>query len=355
MRILLLGGTGAIGSHLSDVLADIGHKVVVTTRKCYVSVGLIEYRQGNAKNTDFLKSVLREHWDAIVDFMNYTTEEFAERVDLLLGATSQYIFLSSARVFDESSEPITEDSDRLLDKSADEQFLSTDEYSLSKARQENILRFSQKKNWVIIRPYITYSENRLQLGTFEKENWLYRALKGRTIVFSKDISDHYTSLTYGLDVAKAIGSLIGNPITLGEVYNISNEHSVKWSEILDIYLMVLKEKLGYRPKVILQELEDFLEWNIGKYQIIYDRLYDRKFNCTKISNFINTEDFINVQEGLRKCLNEFLTDPKFGKIDWKTEAIKDRITKERTPLYEINGLKQKLKYLIFRYIKHKIN
>lgn len=53
--------------------------------------------------------------------------------------------------------------------------LSIDEYAITKAHQENLLINSKNKNWTIIRPYITYSEQRLQLGTFEKEDWLYRA------------------------------------------------------------------------------------------------------------------------------------------------------------------------------------
>jgi len=351
MKILLLGGTGAIGSHLTSVLADSGHTVVVTSRKSYESDGMIEYRQGDAKNIDFLVSVLRENWDAIVDFMNYTVEEFAQRIGFLLNFTSQYIFLSSARVYDKCDEAITEEFVRLLDNSRDMEFLTTDEYSLAKARQENILRSSHKKNWVIIRPYITYSENRLQLGTFEKESWLYRAIKGRAIVFSKDINERFTTLTYGLDVARGIASLIGNEESFGEVYNIAAEQAIKWSEILDIYLDVLEDRLGFRPKVIFQDLDKFLEWNTGKYQIIYDRLFDRKFDCSKIGRFLNTNEFIQVQEGLRRCLNEFLDKPDFKTIDWKAEAIKDRIAKERTPLEEISGYKQKIKYIIYRYIK----
>ncbi len=349
MKIILLGGTGAIGSHLTNLLSDRKDKVVVTSRSRNESKELVEYRQGNAKNIDFLSDVLREQWDAIVDFMVYSEDEFRERVDLLLSSTSQYVFLSSARVYNESQEAITEESARLLDSSSDYDFLATSEYSLSKARQENMLRSSNKKNWTIVRPYITYSEKRLQLGTLEKENWLYRALQGRSIVFSEDIRNHLTTLTYGLDVATGIASLINNPKSFGETYHITNECACKWSDILNIYLDVLENKLGNRPKVIYQNLPDFLVWNPGKYPIIYDRLFDRKFDNTKINKLINAKEFVQVQNGLRKSLNTFLISPEFSSISWKNEAIKDRYAKERTPLKEISGFKQKVKYLAFRY------
>jgi len=350
MKILLLGGTGVMGSHLINLLSDRGDKVVVTSRSHRPSKELVEFRQGNAKDIDFLRDILREQWDAIVDFMIYTEAEFEKRIELLLESTSHYVFLSTARVYNKSQEAITEESARLLDSSSDQDFLATREYSLSKALQEDILRSSNKTNWTIVRPYITYGEKRLQLGNLEKEDWLYRALQGRSIIFSKDINNRLTTLTYGLDVATGIASIINNTNAFGETYHITNEYAHKWSEILDIYLDVLEKKLGNRPKVIYQNLSDYLLWNKGKYQILYDRLFDRKFDNTKINRFINTKDFIQVEDGLKKCIETFLDNPSFFDINWKNEAIKDRYARETTPLKEIGGFKQKIKYLVFRYL-----
>ena len=350
MKILLLGGTGAMGNHLAALLTEKGYEVSITSRSSQMSKDNIRYLQGNAKELIFLKNILNDKWDAIVDFMVYNEEEFKQRVDIFLEATTHYIFLSSARVYDQSEIALTEASDRLLDSSKDKEFLATSEYSLSKARQENILYSSGKKNWTIIRPYITYSVNRLQLGTLEKENWLYRALNGRTIVFSEDMINKTTTMTYGLDVAKGIVSILSKSNAFGKAYHITSENSHEWSEILNIYLDALQGKLGYRPNVIYQNLRDFSNWNPEKYQIIYDRLFDRKFDNTESKTFIDTEGFIDAQTGLKNCINDFIKDPKFLRINWKNEAIKDKLCDERTPLKEILGYKQKIKYLLFRYL-----
>ncbi len=350
MKVLLLGGTGAMGSHLGEILFSGENKVVITSRRARVSNGHIEYRLGDAKDMEFLDILLEEKWDAIIDFMTYLLDEFKERVNKLLSATSQYIFLSSARVYNESEKPLTEGSKRLLDSCTDDEYLQTNEYALLKARQENILSTSKNKNWTIIRPYITYSEIRLQLGTLEKESWLYRAIHGRTIVFSEDINNYYTTLTYGWDVANAMAKLIGNKSSFGEAYHITSNIAHKWSDISNIYLDVLEDELGYRPKVIYQNLPDFLTWNMGKYQIIYDRLYNRRFDNAKINDISDTDKFLNVDIGIRKSLKSFLENPKFNSISWKQEAIKDKFTKEKTPLNEIKGLKSKIKYVLFRYI-----
>lgn len=351
MKILVLGGTGAMGVHLVKLLAQEGHNVFVTTRSQRDSSDSVRYIKGNSHDIEFLKENLQESWDAIVDFMVYSTKEFNDRVSLLLSSTNQYVFLSSARVYANSETPITETSERLLDISKDVEYLSTEEYALTKARQENILLNSGAKNWTIIRPYITYSENRLQLGVLEKEAWLYRAIKGRTIVFSKDISSKLTSLTYGLDVSTGIVSIVGNPKALGEAFHITLNSSITWEQVLSIYLDVIQKCLGFKPKVLLNDLDKFLLIHPTKYQVNYDRLYNRSFNNDKIERLSDNSSFKPVKDGLEHCLRHFLANQKFDKINWRLEAIKDKQTKERTALKEINGYRQKISYLIHRYFK----
>lgn len=156
---------------------------------------------------------------------------------------------------------ITEKTPRLLDVTDDQEFLSTDEYPLTKARQEDILSKSGKKNWTIIRPYITYGSKRLQLGAFEKEYWLYRALHGRSIVFSSDIASHLTTLTYGLDVSSCIAHLIGNSAAYGKTVQIAGHQSMRWSDVLHLYVEVLERKMGNKPKVHMLDTSDEIKKN----------------------------------------------------------------------------------------------
>ena len=164
MKVLVLGGTGAMGQPLIKQLSLQGDDVYVTSRRKYESKDNIHFIQGDAHDLQFIKQQLRTEYDVIVDFMIYGTETFKERADLYLNATGQYMFLSSARVYAQSKEPIKEDSPRLLDVCKDKDYLRTDEYALAKARSEDILFNSEKNNWTIIRPYITYNIKRLQLG-----------------------------------------------------------------------------------------------------------------------------------------------------------------------------------------------
>ena len=349
MKVLVLGGTGAMGAYLVNLLAEKNWYVDVTTRKNKKSNNhKIKFLQGDAHNYDFLKSIA-VGYDIIVDFMAYKTPEFRKRFKFFLDVTGQYIFLSTSRVYADSAEPIKETSKRLLDVSMDETFLKTDEYSLTKARQENLLFESSSKNWTIIRPYITYSNERLQLGVYEKEMWLYRVLQGRPIVFSRDIAAKTTTLTWGMDVAGAIAELCGNDRALGQTYQITGSDCISWGEVLKLYQEIIAREMGRTPDIYLAETA-IETGTVQGYAIQYDRLYDRRFDSSKIAAALDGNFHpLPIRMGLEKCLTEFLRERRpFRDINWKCEALMDRISNCRTPMKNIPSTTGKIKYTLFR-------
>lgn len=347
MNILILGGTGAMGRHVIEFLKVKKYNIFVTSRDKRENKDGVVFLQGNAKELSFISKLCDRSWDVIIDFMVYSVEELSERIDMILKSTNQYIFISSARVYADSA-LIKEDSPRLLDVCNDKEYLDSNEYAIAKAKEEDILFRSPNKNWTIVRPSLTYAENRLQLGVYEKENWLYRALHGRAIVFSRDLMDKYYTLSYGKDISNGIAQLVGRQEAIGQVYNIVIKQSFKWKEILNIYLDVLEQRLGKRPKVILTDKCTNLKLPYAKYQVLYGRYFNRHFDNEKISNLIDTTEWVLPKEGLVQCLNCFLDNPEFLKIDWHKEALIDKAAKEWTPLKEIHGNRMRIKYLKWR-------
>lgn len=277
-RILLLGGTGAIGVYLSRELLGLGHDVFITTRskKKNYNKGLT-YIQGNARDEIFIESLLENKYDVIVDFMIYTTDEFRKRHSLLLSKTAHYVFLSTYRVFAESNEPLVEGSLRLLDVSDDVEYLRTDEYALKKARQENILRKSQYQNWTIVRPAITYSQTRFQLGVLEAETIITRARYKCPVVLPREMLDKVTTMTWAGDVARMIAELLLKPRSFCEDFNICTSEYRTWGTVADYY----REIIGLVSIPI--NLDEYLNIFGGKnYQLRYDRMYNRIMDNTKI-------------------------------------------------------------------------
>ena len=312
-KILVFGGTGAMGVYLVDILSKTGlYEIDVTSRSNREStLPYLKYIKGNARDNDFMKSLLSEHYDVIIDFMNYNLDEFADRCNFLLSSCGQYIWFSSSRVYADSKTPITESSPRLLEVSQDKDFLATNRYALRKARQEDLIIKSGFKNYTIIRPYITYSNERLQLGIYEKEQWLYRILKGRDLVINKNIIDKQTTLTYGYDVSLAISKLVDNQDAFGKVIQIASSENMTWREILKLYLDILKEKKNLTPRIYLSDhMQAIDELYEGGYNTIYDRVYNRHFNSSLIETLTHSCGRVfkkDMRSGLSECLSDFFS------------------------------------------------
>lgn len=116
MKILILGGTGAMGKHLVKILSyNRNNKLYITSRSHHISGDNLQYYLGDAHNMNFIQSIVdKVDYDAIIDFMYYSTQEFTQHAQLLMQHTQQYFLLSSARVYADSITPITENSPRLL-------------------------------------------------------------------------------------------------------------------------------------------------------------------------------------------------------------------------------------------------
>lgn len=329
--VLVLGGTGAMGIYLVPELLQAGFQVIVTSRSPPATAASgLGHLAGNARDLSFLQSVLaRGPYDAIVDFMIYGTEEFNGRREWLLRHTAHYLFLSSYRVFaDSSPAPLTERSPRLLDVCTDAAYLATDEYALAKARQENLLRESGRKNWTILRPGITYSRNRFQFGTLEANTVCFRALQGVPVVMAREILARQTTLTWAGDVARLIARLVLNPAAFAEDYNVVTAEHRSWAEIAACY----RELLGLR--VLETDWATYAKIVGGPYQIRYDRMFDRVLDNAKILAATGSAqaDFMPVRQGLARELAASEQDPRIQKPDPGLNARMDRIAGTRISL-----------------------
>jgi nucleoside-diphosphate-sugar epimerase len=339
-KILLLGGTGAMGVYLVPALAKRGCEVSVTSRASRAS-GETKFILGDAQNTSFLKQTLNDgSYDCVVDFMNYSTAHFKERASFLLENSSKYVFLSSYRVFAGCDAPITESSPRLLDACDDAQYLKTDEYGLAKARQENILRASPKKNWTIVRPAITFSLNRFQLCTLEANMLLFRAFAGLPVALPSEMLAKKAAITWAGDVADMIASIALEPASAGEDFNVCSSESQSWNDVAEVY----KREIGLQ---ITETSLDKYIWAVGgKYQVMYDRMFNRVMDNSKILKLMGTsqESLTPPLEGLSQELRKLGGKmPPTLKPNYAAHARMDKLTSVKTPLNGIS-LRNRLEY-----------
>ena len=312
-KVLVLGGTGAMGVYLVPQLAAMGYDVTVVSLDDVVSDNpRIHYVKANAKDVNYQRELLKEHYDGIIDFLIYSTVEFQERHEVLLRNTDHYFLLSSYRIYDGHSVPITEECPRLVDASQDTEYLATDDYSLSKARAEDIVVKSGHKNWTIVRPAITYSKRRFQLVTLEAPIVVGRTMRGLPVIVPEAALKVQATMSWAGDVANLFAHLLFNPAALCERFTLATAEHRPWGEVAEYY----KEIIGL--KYIPVSTEDYLQILGGSkgafYQLAYDRLFERVVDNSKVLRVtgLKQENFTSLRDGLEKELRALPKDFSWG-------------------------------------------
>ena len=96
-NILILGGTGAMGVHLVNLLnRNNGHCVTVTSRRRHKNFGNIMFVEGDAHEPSFLSPLLNRHFDVIVDFESVSFEGSGEyyipvQINIVKSVTGVYL------------------------------------------------------------------------------------------------------------------------------------------------------------------------------------------------------------------------------------------------------------------------
>lgn len=330
-KVLVLGGTGAMGVYLVPKLVERGYAVDVLSLDDVTSDNpLLTYIKGDGMDVAYVGELLKKGYDGIVDFMIYNGDKFEERYRMFLDNTDHYIYLSSYRIYANEEHPIKETSPRLLDASDDKAFLATDDYALYKARGEDVLLASEYKNWTAIRPAITYSKRRFQLVTLEAHHVVYRTLHGKKLVLPEAAKDVQATMSWAGDVAEMIARLLFNDRAYREIYSVCTAEHMTWGEVADIYA----ELIGLEAVWI--DTEEFLEViatgsqnpDAFRYQLIYDRLFDRVMDNSKVleATGMKQSDLTTLYDGLKRELAGVNAD---SFKPFKNDAAVDEYLKKR--------------------------
>ena len=283
-KVLVRGATGAMARYMIPYLAERGCEVDgIALDAAESKYPNVKYHQGNAKDPALRDEFLSRNYDAIVDYLTYGSAEIPFVLPRILDHTGQYVYLSSGRVYDNLEKPVRETSPRLIDTSKDPYLLNSDDYCIYKARGENILFNSPKKNWTIVRPATTYSFLRYQLVTLEAADTVGRARQGKEVVLPEQAREKPATLSWGGDAGRMIGALLFCGCALGEVYNINSAEHHTWGEIADYYKDICNLQAVWVDKEDYLKIIDPDPYNMGpRWQLEYARLFDREVDNGKV-------------------------------------------------------------------------
>ena len=321
-KVLVIGAGGAMGQYLVPYLAEKGCKVdAIALNDMTSEHPNVTWHKGNAKDWGYRNEFLSKNYDAIIDFLVYPSKDVPFYLPQLLDSTGHFVYISSGRIYDNLERPVRETSPRLIDTCKDPLLINSDDYCIYKARGENILTASGKKNWTIVRPATTYSFMRYQLVTLEARDTVGRAFAGKDVVVPIQAKDKPAALSWGKDVARMIGELLFHEAALCEAFNVNSAECRTWGEIADYYKDICNLNAVWVDK------EDYLKiinpnpYELApRWQLEYARLFDREVDNSKVLAVtgLKQEDMMPLYDGLKYEISRTPRD-----IDWGTNVRMD--------------------------------
>ena len=236
MKVLFIGGTGIISSACSELAAREGIDLYLLNRGQTVDrpapIGATVLF-GDIRDRASSEAALAGHnFDAVVDWIAFTPDHVQADIDLFRSRTGQYVFISSASVYQTppASLPVTEST--LLDN-------PYWDYSRNKIACEELLVRAyrdEKFPMTIVRPSHTYDATKIPLmGGYTS---LQRMKDGKPLVVHGDGTSLWT-LTHHRDFAKGFVPLLGNQRALGEAIHITSDEWLTWNQIYEIMASAL--------------------------------------------------------------------------------------------------------------------
>ncbi len=326
MKLLFIGGTGLISSACSALAIGRGHELFILNRAVstkYSAPKGSTILQANIYADEAALATLFEehHFDAVVDFIAYTTNDIERDIRLFREKTNHFVFISSASAY---QKPVRN-------------YLITEEtplanpywqYSRNKIACENrLMQVYRDEGFptTIIRPSHTYGPTQIP---FAVGSWTHpwtnidRIKRGRKLIIPGDGTSLWV-LTWNADFAKGLVGLLGNEKAIGEAFQITSDQVLSWDQIyLEVY-----QALGLEPNVIHIPSDLIAKyWSEAEGGLIGDKSNSVVFDNSKIKRFV--PDFVcevDWADGLRRTLAWFEKYPEFQTIEYEMNPVWDHI------------------------------
>jgi UDP-glucose 4-epimerase len=314
MRILITGGAGFIGSHLSDALLAAGHQVYVLDDLSTGSIDNIVHLKGRPGfhytiDTVFNDSLVAELVDRadvvfhlaaavgvklIVQEPVHTIETNVHGTEVILrhaAKKKKLVFVAStSEVYGKStSVPFREDADLVMGATTRHRWA----YACSKALDEFLaLAYWKEKKLPIVVCRFFNTVGPRQTGQYGMvvPTFVRQALAGEPLTVFGD-GTQQRSFTYVGDVVEALIKLMVEPRAIGQVFNLGNPEEVS---ILGLAERI-KESTGSKSPIQIVPYEE-------AYEAGFEDMPRRVPDLTKIRNLIGYEPKIALDEIIRRVV-----------------------------------------------------
>jgi nucleoside-diphosphate-sugar epimerase len=325
MKILFIGGTGIISMASTALAAKRGIDVTLLTRgqheaKLPPGVKTLTADVNDPTLPQRLQQESQE-FDAVVDWIAFTTADIERDLKLFHGRTRQFVFISSTSAYQKpQTHYLMTESTPLANPYWD--------YSRNKiACEERLMRAYREEGFpiTIVRPSLTYGETQipLVLNSWQKSyTAVDRMIRGQKLIVPGDGSSLWV-ITHNTDFAKGLVGLLGQQQAIGHAFHITSDEVLTWDQIF----RTVGDAIGVEPKLI-HIPSDFVSACIPEKlgTLTGDKSMSVVFDNSKIKRFVPTYCATTTfAEGIRQTLAWFDADPSRKQIDHQVNATMDKL------------------------------
>lgn len=321
MKVLFIGGTGNISTSVSKLALKRGFDLYLLNRGTRpVNIPGAKTIKGDISIPEKVNALLKEHaWDVVVNWIAFTEDDINRDIDLFRGKTKQYIFISSASVYQKPLlHPVVTESTPLANPYW--------QYSRDKIACEERLNRAYRDEFfpiTIVRPSHTYDMIiPTVIGEGSEYTIIDRMKQGQKVIVHGDGTSLWT-VTHAEDFAKGLVGLLGHQQAIGHAFHITSDEILTWNQIYE----AMANAVGVEAKVV-HIPSDFIcqfdENQIGN--LLGDKATSIIFDNTKIKTFV--PDFkatIPFKAGIKRTIDWFEANPDRQVINPQTHRHIDRI------------------------------
>ena len=324
MRILLIGGTGTISMAITKLLLSGDNEVYLLNRgnRNTGFQGNINFITADISNEEETAEKIKDmEFDCVAEFIGFVPSQVERDFRLFCGKTKQYIYISSASAYQKPPQGYLITEETPLEN-------PYWEYSRNKkACEEYLLERYRKDGFpvTIVRPSHTYDERSVPLGVHGTGgSWqvVRRIMDGKPVIIHGDGSSLWT-ITHNSDFAKGFVGLMGNPLVLGEAFQITSGESLTWNQIYKI----IADALGveFKPYYVTSRfLADVAPELDFEGSLLGDKSYSVIFDQRKLRRAVPTYiPEVPICRGLKQTVEYIMSHPECQEEDPEFDAFCD--------------------------------
>ena len=322
MKILFIGGTGVISAACARLAVERGFDLTVLNRGNRAAIPGVQQIVGDIADAGATAIALGDRkWDVVADFISYTPAEIEQRIALFRGRVGQFIFISSASVYQKPpGHFLITESTPLVNPFWD--------YSRNKiACEDRLTRALREENFpaTIIRPSWTYNETRITVPVNSPKSFTVvdRMRRGLPVIVPGDGTALWT-MTHHTDFAKGLVGLLGHQGAIGQAFHITSDEVLTWNQIYES----VAEAAGVAKPKLIHIASDFITACLPEFSggLHGDKAHSSVFDNTKIKRFVpGFHAVTRFRDGMARTVSWFDADPARCEVDAKANAAWDRL------------------------------